>query len=193
MAILYHQIKPDIYLDYGVTQNPELPDEVSFIAGRIIGEPLSEPLVFEVDFPSDVEIPHFIGDYIPVFSDFLVKILRSGGVDNFQVFPALLQNPETGQEWSGFWAFNAIGLVPAANRELSEGTILMEGDEEGVEIPLIAFNKIVLDKAKTYGFLMFRLAESPKTLIIHHKIEEHIDANRPPNGWNFMATDIETV
>jgi hypothetical protein len=69
----------------------------------------------------------------------------------------------------------------------------MRGDAGGVGSPLLALNKLVLDKSKTHEFLMFRLAESPSTLLIHDCVNRHIDANDPPDGWGFDATEIKAV
>src|SRR4051812_18141118 len=80
--ILYHHIEPDNYSDYGVTRNPRLPDDVSFIEGSPIDVALDTPLVFEVNYPTGEQPPHFIGDRIAVFSNQLVEVLRDAGVDN---------------------------------------------------------------------------------------------------------------
>lgn len=192
MSDVYQQIEPDNYADYGVTQNPELDSDVSFIDGARITEPLPNPLVFEVNFPKGESPPHFLGDSIPLFSDRLVQVLRKAGADNFEAFPAVLRNPDTGAEWRDYWAVNVLGLVAWANLEESEYDTLMDGDPEGVETPLLGFHTIVLDRRKTRDdLLMFRLAESPSTLIIHDRVDKIIDANRPPDGWRFDAIEVD--
>jgi len=193
MTVLYHQIEPDNYSDYSVTKKPKLPDGVSFIKGVLINEALPAPLIFEVDYPTRDDVPHFLGDTIPIFSGYLVQTLKAAGVDNFQVFPAVLRNPKSNAEWTDFWAFNAIGLIAAANIDESEYDTLMEGDAEGVEVPLLAFDEIVLEKKKTHDQSMFRLAESPSVLLIHDRINRYVDAHDPPDGWGFDATEIEAV
>jgi len=193
MAHLYHQITTDNYLDYGVTKNPKLPGGVSFLAGAQIQGPLPSPLVFQVDFPTRQDVPHLLGDSIPIVSDYLSKTLRGCGVDNFQLFPAVLRNPKTRIEWDGFWAFNAIGLVAAAKMDKSKSDLLMEGDPEGVDVPLRAFTDLVLDAKKTRGLLMFRLAEAPPTLLIEDRVNKYIDAHDPPDGWGFDAIEVPAV
>ena len=193
MPILYHKIEADNYSDYGVTKNPRFPMGVSFMSGVKITESLSDPLIFEVDNPSQDELPHLLGDTIPIVSDHLLQTLKDCGVDNFQVFPAVLRNPELGVEWKGYWAFNVIGLLAAANLGESEGDTIMEGDPGGVEVPLIGFLNVVLDKDKTCDMSMFRLAESPDIILIHHKIATHIVENRPPNGWGIDLTEVESA
>jgi len=194
LATLYYHVEADYYSDYGVTMNPDLPDDVSFVKGEIITVQLPDPMEFEVNFPSDKDVPHFIGfNSLPVLSELLLKTIMSCGVDNFQTFPAILKNPETGKFWKGFFALNVIGILAAADPVKSESDIIMEGDPDGVDVPLVGFNTIVLDKSKTYDMLMFRLAESPSTLLIHDTVYNHIVANKPATGWNFIATEVDAV
>lgn len=193
MVALYHQISPSTLSDYSVTDEPDLPGEIEFIDGTRIDESLPNPLEFAVDYPSREELPHFVGMTIPVMSDSLVKVIRSAGVDNFQVFPAVLRNPEIGEEWDGYWAVNVIGLIAAANLDKSKADTIMEGDSEGVGVPLLGFHTLVLDKKKTRNSAMFRLAESSDILLVHDRVLAHIKKNRPKNGWGFEATEIETV
>lgn len=194
MAVLYHHIDSPNDSDYHVTREPELPDDLDFVYGKRLKGKVPNPLVFEVDYPTKQDIPHFIGETIPVFSDALVKVIRSAGVDNFQTFPALLRNPDNGTEWSGYSVFHEFGLIAAANFEKSDYDMIMEGDAQGgVATPLAGFRLLVLDKKKTRNVAMFRLAESPDTLLIHDRVLTHIKKNRPPDGWGFDATEIETV
>jgi len=192
MSILYQRIEPDNFSDYGVTGKPELPGDVSFLRGARIMQTLPDPLVFEVDYPKGEEPPHLLGDVIPIASDTLVRELRNAGVDNFEVFPAVLRNPSTGKEWRNFWAFNELGLVAWVNMQESEYDTIMKGSAGGVRTPLLGFHKIVLDSKKVRDdLLMFRLAESPGALIIHDRVDKHLVAHTPPGGWRFDAVDVE--
>lgn len=192
MSVHYHKIAENRFSDYGVNKNPQIPD-VSFIEGVVIKAKLPNPLIFEVDYPSQSEVPHLISNTIPICSDHLVKTLRSAGVDNFQVFAAVLRNPKIKTEWTGYWAFNAIGMLAAANLEKSEYDTIMEEDPEGGDVPLVGFLNIVLDKRKAKNKSMFRLAESPATLLVHDLVLKHMVANRPPDGWGIDATEVEAV
>lgn len=193
MPTLYHHIEPDNFAKFGVTENPSLPDEVSFIDGQPMNISLPNPLVFMVNYPARSEPPHLLGDTIPVFSALLVETLKAAGVDNFEVFPAVLKNPKTGKEWNGYFAFNALGIMAAANLSESKYDTLMKGDPEGVETPLVGFHTIVLDKAKVQDLLMLRLAESPEVLLVHDTVMNQIVANRPASGWGFDATEVDVV
>lgn len=192
MPILYHHIDSSNSSDYSVTAEPQLPEGVQFIYGRAMTSAVPEPLVFEVDFPSRDALPHFIGDTLPLFSTRLVDTFRSAGVENFQVFPAVLRNPALGADWDGYWVFNVIGLVAAADLDRSNADTLMAGGPKGAPA-LLAFHELVLDHQKTRNVAMFRLAESPDMLLIHDRVLTHIRNHRPENGWGFEATEIETI
>jgi len=192
MTVLYHSIEPSAYIDYKVTKEPELSREISFTGGERITEPLPVPLVFEVDYPKGEEAPHCLGQVISLFSDRLLQQFREAGVDNFQTFPAVLRNPATGEEWKNYQAFNALGLVRWVNMAESEYDTIMEGSPDGVDVPLLGFQTIVLDKKKTRDeLLMFRLAESPPSLLIHTRVKKHLVANKPRGGWRFTTRDVD--
>jgi hypothetical protein len=188
----YYLFETNNYLDYGVTQNPKLGDELSFLSGRVITGKMPE-LVFEVNFPAEEKLPHFLGNEIPLLSKTLVDALQKAGIDSFQVFPAILLNSATGQSWNNYVAFNTIGLIKAVNMEKSDFDILMEGDDEGIEIPLVAFREIILDKNKTNDALMFRTAESPVNLVVQSRVITYLGDNRPKDGWGIAIKKLETI
>ena len=190
MPIYYH-VEVDSYSDHAVRQNPDLPTGTSFFSGRQIASQLPRPLLFVTDYPS--EPPHILGNWIPVFSGHLIRTLEGVGVDNFEAFPAVVKNPQTGAEWHDYFAFNSLGLVAAANMDMSEYDILMEGDSEGIDMPLVGFHTIVLNKRCTHDFLLFRIAQSPSVLIVHDLVMQMIDAHTPSGGWGFDATEIDVI
>jgi hypothetical protein len=189
---MYYIIEPDNFDNYGVTRNPPLDDDISFIDGVLLAN-VPSPLVFEVNYPTAARPPHLLGDTIPVISDVLLRVLRDAGVDNFQAFVAILRNPATHSEWKDYWALNVIGQLDAANMQASTFDIIMEGDAEGVESPLVAFDTLVLDEKKTSNALMFRLTQSPDTLLWHDRVLEHVVAATPTGGWGFDATEVDCV
>ena len=188
----YFEVESDNFLDFGVTKSPKLGSQ-SILGGRIIKQDLLPPLVYEIDFPNDVELPHFLTGGTVLASQRLINLLRSQGVENFQAFHAELLNPDTGKKWSQYYLFNVIGLIKAANMDKSDYDELMPASPDGINIPLVAFNKISIDKSKTRDTLMFRLAEDPTVLIVHEKIVDALDDNRPEEGWGIDVIELESV
>ena len=186
----YYEMEDDNFCDYGVTKNPNLPMGTSFLAGRYIGEKLPD-LILEVDFPAGYQIPHFFGNAIPVASRVLVDALYNAGVDNFQVFPVLLVNPDTGEKWQNYVALNVLGIVSAADLNRSKYDTLMEGNVEGIDMPVLAFHEVFLDKSQLHGEKMFRLAESRRTLIIHNTVVAQLKKHRPEGGWGLDVVEID--
>jgi hypothetical protein len=191
MATIFHCIEPDNEADYGITRNPAV--KVSFFTGKVIASPLPEPLVFRVDHPPDVAPPHFLGDRIPVCSRLLLGVLEAAGVGNIQSIPAVLENPDVGARWTDYVAINVLGLRAAARLDQSTFDTLVGGDAQSGVPPLLAFHEIVLDAAKVKGCLMFRLAESPSTLLIHDSVNAYIDAHAPSEGWGFDTIEVRAV
>jgi hypothetical protein len=185
----FYLMETDNFCDYGVIENPEIDDDISFLAGQSIDIVLPT-LAFEVNFPKKAFPPHLLGDETPLISNSLLKMLQNAGINNFQTFPAHLTNPKNKQSWSDYLAFNVIGMVQAANLDRSDYDVLMDGDNDTP--PLLAFREIVLEAEKIpANVLMFRMTEAPDNLIVHKKLVELLAKNRPNGGWGIDVIELE--
>src|SRR5690242_18305434 len=106
---MYYEVMPDMYADFGVTDDP-LEDAGLFMLGQPFTDPLAEPVVFPVDNTDEHPPRGMEGIAIPVWSGAMLRCLQGAGVDNLQVFHALLRNP-AGREWSDYFAVNVLGAV----------------------------------------------------------------------------------
>lgn len=183
----YFELSDDYYLDYGIQGYASPDTDISFLTGKKIEEKVPL-LIFEVDFPSGYSLPHFLSEETTLMSNQMVQFLKKAGVDNFQTFPVVLQNPETGESWSNYVALNIVGLVEAADLENSEYDTLAEGDKDNP--PLLAFESISLLREKLNDLLLFRMVESPDTIIIHRKLKELLFSNKPEGGWGIMTGEV---
>ncbi len=185
----YLRIFQDYLLDVNISKAPVLDSKISFIRGMAITEPLPTPLIFELSAPPDQQPGHVLDGVIPVVSKQFVDALSKAGLDNFQIFPAKLVDPDDGREWLDYFAFNVIGLVDSMdmNRSSSD-TIMPEGALPG----LVDFEKPVLDPQKASGLLMFRELREPSMLIVHSSVRAVLRENKPETGWGFMTSAIET-
>lgn len=107
-----------------------------------------------------------------------------------------LQKETTGSEknWKIFLSkYTLVFMLKAADLQKSFFDPLMEADEEGVDVPLVAFNKIVLDGSKPRGLRIFRIAEDPMVLVIDQHIKTALKENRPANGWGVIYEEIDMV
>jgi hypothetical protein len=192
----YYHIQSDIYAELRViTAFPEIPDPESihgddlyFLSGERISAPIPNPLEFEVDCVN--QAPHLLEDQIPVMSLRLAKAFAEFGIDNFQFYPAVLRNPETGVTWRDYVAFNVIGCVDAVDRAASTFTTIMDGDEGGAVTPLLDYQQLVFSQTKLNGHEMFRLYQN-HCLYVSERILMGLRARKPEGGWGFSATKIE--
>lgn len=164
----YYALSEDYLHDHGITAGPTLPDR-SVMAGEAVDGGLLPELTFEVDVPDGTPCPHFMTGGTVIASDTLVAVLRAAGVDNFQCFPARLIDPRTGREHTGYQLFNVLGLasLPAAGAGEADG--VADGPD---------------------GLHMFRLADSPATLVVDDVVRAALVANRPPEGWGIMLEQM---
>jgi hypothetical protein len=185
---MYYEIRPDVYAMYGITRGPQLPRSVEFTGGTPIVEPLPAPLLFDVDYPQGEQPGHMLGRIVPVVSRLLVEALTRAGVDNYQIFPALLRNPDTGSQWSDYFAFNVVGLVDAVAAQSSTYDVIMPGEEEIP--PLLDYTRLVFARSKTLDMPMFRLLQNPPQLFLLDRVQAALASVSPPGGWGITIFEV---
>jgi hypothetical protein len=96
----------------------------------------------------------------------LVDALLECGVDNLELYRAVLRNVETGKPYD-YRAVNIIGLVSAADLTHSSW-------ERRHSDPMfdVNFDSIVIDERRAGGRLMFRLAENTGVILIDERIRD---------------------
>jgi len=139
----------------------------SMIEGRFYEmDPGEEAFAFSFEDWQDPPLLDFISAQC-LMSRALVTTLEEAGVDNLQKFDAPMTDREKDEINHGFCVVNVIGLVEAADMDSSESLPLGSGE---------VFTKLVVDKEKAQGLLMFRLAESQTDLIVHERVANAINA-----------------
>ena len=112
-----------------------------------------------------------------LMSQALAQALQAAGVDNLQVFPAVLTERSTGATREDYCVVNIIGKVAVANMAQSDALPLGGGH---------VFIKLSIDAGKARGLLMFRLAESLVDVIVYEKVAQALEA-RPFRGLKLTA------
>jgi hypothetical protein len=151
------------------------------------------PEVFEFDInpEKDEEPLHFIGGIGSlVVSDKFLDALRQAGVDNFEVWPAILRDPKTKREWKNYYLFNEIGLLDAVLLEESDHDLLLGGNGGGIP-PLIGFHEVVFDAKKTNGKKMFRIPQCEINLYMSWDVIKVLIQLSPPEKWGIRADKVE--
>lgn len=185
---MFYRLKPDIYARAGVLAEPNVPGfDDTFITGApLVGQPPT-PLVFRSNFDEESPPRGFEGMTIPLWSRDFVKLLRGAGVDNFDLYEAVIES-ESGMRWSDYHAANVIGIVAAANMAKSRATEILPAPGG---MPFARFQNLVIDADKVAAFDMFRLAESPSTLIVSERVTRALAGTPRQGGWGITAFPVE--
>jgi hypothetical protein len=185
---MYYILKTDVYQDYGILRDPDLPDGIYFMKGALIEDELDLPLKFVTNCDEANPPREYFECTIPVCSKLMLDALIEAGVNNIQAFPAVLTSYDGGIEWDGYFALNIIGLVSAADMEKSKFVSI--GEWPG-GLPFVGFQHLVVDETKNHYLYLFRLAESSTEVIIHQHVVDHLKKAPPPKGWGIGLIKLE--
>lgn len=122
---------------------------------------------------------------ILLWHDELVKAVKSAGVENIDCYDCVLNDPVAGIRYENYKAVNIIGLVAAADLDKS-----VYSTPSGVPLIDTDFDSVVIDKNKTHGFLIFRMAECVSAIVVHQAVKDSIENMAlpyidfiPPEKW----------
>lgn len=183
----YYQIEPSFSNAYCITENPNIPKasrkerNIYFNDGTVIDKELPDPLVHEVNYKDDMQPAPFLKYmYYPVVNDAFVTALQQAGVQNFQLFPAVLRNSKTGKEWAGYHVLNVTGgLRDAVDMEASRY------DSFGGSYD---FHELVLDAAKLADKPLMFLLKQNKNFYVSGELLEMLKSIIPLDKWNINPT-----
>jgi hypothetical protein len=181
--VLHYEIPQDEsggYLD--VDDGVDFDGFESWSLGRRWDADLPSPIEIEVEPIDDYTGPpaDMYDGNICLMSDAMVRALKDAGVDNIDVYPAVLKNIETGETYS-YQAVNIVGLVSAADLGRSEWE-----SYDGDGLFDVNFSRLEVDTAAAKGALIFRLAENTGTILIHEKVRERLEKQDFPS-LRFLA------
>lgn len=133
-----------------IGQGPGLKTE-PWVAGRKLAFAVPEPLIYTLE-PGQGDLLPMYTEGEPIMRQDMIDALRASGVDNLDLYRAIVRDPDTRQEWTNYWAFNVLGLVAAA-----------------VEKPALG-----IDEAKTMGLFLFRLVEAPSLIVVDERVMDAV-------------------
>jgi len=179
---MYFKLVNDIEFDSPfVINEPEgLPVEFDLMSGEEIKVSVKTPIVYTTNAKKGDRLRDFLhSDYMLMSGKFL-DLVKKSGVDNLQIFPAIIKSTEDGHVRENFFGVNILGLVSCADLSKSRYDEMMSG--------YYCFDELAIDVNKIpQGLLMFRLKEHAPTVIIHHDIGQYIYANDQEDdlaGWS---------
>jgi hypothetical protein len=192
----YYEIRQDTHNLIRVKTPLGLPNRpdgqtTDVLSGIPIVVPTPEVFKFDIDPKEDEEPLQFIEgiDSLVVSAKFL-DALRQAGVDNFEVWPAILRDPETQREWGNYYLFNEIGLLDAVSLEESDHDVILDGNGGGIP-SMIGFHKVVFDAKKTNGKKMFRIPQCETDLYMSWDVIKVLIKFSPPEKWGIRFNKIE--
>lgn len=159
------------------------PQDVNFISGKVITHTFDEPLVFITNAKSCDAMVDFSKGSVTLMSKRFLDLLKNAGVDNLQLFPAIVKSEEDGTVWEDYFAVNVLGMIACADLGKSIYDEIMPGH--------YGFDELAIDAEKAKDSLLFRLHEHCPTIIVHKSVLAHIVDNDPEEillGWE--ADDI---
>lgn len=139
---------------------------------------IGEPIDYEVPVPIRFDFeplrgyqgppPELVDIGTPIMTARLAAALSAAGVDNVEYFDTILTNTVTGETYD-YKTYNIVGLVAATDLGKSDWE-----SYDGTTVGDVSFHSIALDESKCRGALLFRLAESLGTIVIHDKVRESL-------------------
>lgn len=173
--------KPNYYILQAKSEKMMLlfdPPDPSFdddwFGGRRFETAPTEPVVVKI-IPDNED-----GDLLPFFgtatlmSTSFHEALLEAGVDNLDVYEAVIQSQDGSIIHRGYKAFNIVGLVRAADLERTSFS-----NPEGSRLIDASIETLAIDPDKAGGALMFRLAEYVGAVIVHEKVKNTLE----PKGF----------
>lgn len=186
--VMYYKIKSDPFHERGIFDDPKFPDGISFLTGTWIDWLPETPLIFKSNCDSENPPREYMGGALPVWSKKLLNAFQSAGCDNFQFFPAIINDDDGKINWDNFFAINVIGLISAADLSVSK---YIKVGERPSGLEFVGFQDLVIAPKKTHGLSFFRLAENPLELIVHERILDCLNASSPSQGWGILVSELK--
>ena len=120
-----------------------------------------------------------------VFSEKLLDVLRSCGVDNIDTYACTIRNLVSGAEHHSHSVVNIIGKISCIDRSKSQ-LVLATGEVDQI----LGYDRIRLDESKIGGARLFLLAEMPVQIVAHERV---VEACRRVGitGVEFQPQDID--
>ncbi len=145
------------------------------------------PLDYEVPVPIEYEIRRgfpgalkpFYDLRYPLMRDDLVEALKAAGVDNLQVFDAVIRDANSGERHTNYRAVNVVGVVAAADMDRSGKSEMSDSDMIDA-----SFESLAVAEGQAAGLLLFRLAESVNAVIAHARVRAVVEPRVP--GIEFL-------
>jgi len=186
--MVYFELQPDIFAEHvpkAVDPNLQFGP---FMRGTLIVDPVATPIEFVTTHESGDPPKGYHGRQLPLMSKAFVHALQEFGIDNLQWFAARLSSSLDGTIWDEYFAANIVGLVSCVDERASKFKKVI--DRPGASSsPLLVFEELKIDPNKVDGVHIFRLAESPRTVLVSGKLVDHLRAKADDEAWGITLDE----
>jgi Immunity protein family (Imm11) len=155
-----------------------------WMSGKIFPTPPAQPLVVKIQPGYEEADPPVFEESPQIMTIEFHEALRAAGVDTLDVYDAEVQSKDGSVRLSGYKAYNIVGLVSAA--ELSKTEFAPDNPSRQMDASI---RSLVVDDSKVRGLLLFRLAESVDTILIHRSVKEALQERRF-KGVQFIPPEL---
>ena len=180
---MYFILKDDITYEkteFYINEPKDIPVELDFMGGKLITMDIDNPFVYTTNAKSGDELRDFNASGFMVMSKRFLELIKGSGVDNLQVFPAIIKSEVDDTVWEEYYGVNVLGSISCADLGKSIYDEVMPGH--------YIFDQLAIDAEKAKGALLFRLQEHMPTLVMHKSVGKYIVDNDPDEtltGWDF--------
>ena len=168
-----------------MNQQPDGTDDDMFDEGARIDRPVQEPVQLYLEpiaYVDYVNMP-ILGEVPLVMTDELLKDLRDFGVDNIDAYSCVVNDTETGEQFTNYKLCNVIGLIDVFDMEASE-----LHEDSPPEVAYL-FNEIVIDEGKAKGHHLFRPYGRSTELMLSEALKEHLERDGKYPHLEFVAPE----
>ncbi len=160
---------------------------IGFITGSKLVETVPDPieLTWDPENEDGVRVSFYEAAPAPLMIKELVAALQSAGVDNLDTYPVVIHSETGVPDCHDYLAVNIIGAIAAADLDKSEYD---DEDEDFDGLFDVMFDYIVIDEDKAKGQLLFRMAESVSTVLVHEKV---VNVLKEKGGFGLTLTHTE--
>ena len=106
----------------------------------------------------------------------LIGALQEVGVDNMDVYEAVIRDPRNGDVYQTHAAVNVIGAVAAADVSASRMSPL-----SSERLISAAFDSLAIETSRASNLLLFRLAENVGALVVHSRVRKRLEGGDFPS------------
>jgi len=147
-----------------------------WMIGRRFQKPPEEPVIAKIQprYEKADLLPYFPAARL--MSNEFYDALCEAGVDNLDAYDAIIRSEDGSITHAGYKAFNLVGVVQAADMKKT-----VFNDPPATRLIDASFESLAIDPGKAGSLLMFRLAESLKTVVVHEQVKRVIESKNFPH------------